>query len=160
MTADLTLSFTRHIKASPQAVWRCWTEPDLLKQWFAPSPVVTTVAELDPRPGGTFRTVMEVPEYGTMAGDPGCVLVAELAARLVWTSALGPEFRPNPIGTEPTDFAFTADIRMSPDNDGTRYEVVVSHATLEGRAAHEAMGFHDGWGAAADQMATLAAGLD
>ena len=108
MTKDHSLHFTRQINARPQAVWRCWTEPALLKQWFAPAPVVTTEAEIDPQPGGGFRTVMEVPDHGTMAGDPGCVLLAEPAARLVWTNALGPGFVPNLIGTGPMDFAFTA----------------------------------------------------
>ncbi len=159
MTDDLTLSFTRHIKASPANVWRCWTEPDLLKQWFAPAPVITTEAEIDARPGGGFRTVMEVPEHGTMAGDPGCVLLADPAARLVWTNALGPEFRPNAMGDGPMDFAFTADIRITPAEGGCTYDVTVLHATDAARAVHESMGFFDGWGSAADQMAALAAGL-
>ena len=159
MTKDLTLQFDRQIAASPETIWRCWTEADLLKQWFAPAPVVTTEAEIDARPGGGFRTVMEVPEHGTMAGDPGCVLVAEPAARLVWTNALGPEFQPNLIGTGPMDFAFTADIRMQARDGGTHYQVTVSHATAAGKEAHEGMGFYDGWGSAADQMAELAASL-
>lgn len=159
MTDDLTLTLHRHIKASPQAVWRCWTEEDLLKQWFAPDPVVTTVAELDPRPGGGFRTVMQVPEMGEMGGDPGCVLLAEPAARLVWTNALGPEFRPNPLGNDPGSFAFTADIRMSAKDGGCDYHVTVFHATPEGKKTHEDMGFAQGWGTAAKQLDVLAQSL-
>lgn len=156
---DLTLSFTRTIAASPNAVWRCWTEPDLLRQWFAPAPVVVTLAELDPQPGGAFRTVMQVPDYGEMAGDPGCVLVAEPAVRLVWTNALGPGFQPNVLGTGEMDFAFTADIRMASTSEGCQYDVSVLHASRDGAAAHERMGFFTGWGAAADQLAVLAASL-
>ena len=159
MTKDHSLHFTRQINARPQAVWRCWTEPALLKQWFAPAPVVTTEAEIDPQPGGGFRTVMEVPDHGTMAGDPGCGLLAEPAARLVWTNALGPGFVPNLIGTGPMDFAFTADIRMSDRDGGCHYDVRVLHASAEGKQTHENMGFFDGWGAAAAQMAELAATL-
>ena len=159
MSDALTLSFTRHIKAKPATVWRCWTEEALLKQWFAPKPVVTSGAQLDPQPGGAFKTVMQVPDHGEMAGDPGCVLVADPAARLVWTNALGPGFRPNPIGTGPMDFAFTAEILMAEEDGGCRYSSTVWHATAEAAKAHESMGFYDGWGTAADQLEALAQSL-
>lgn len=157
--SELTLGFTRELRATPAQVWRCWTEPELIKQWFAPAPVVTSEAEMDPRPGGIFRTVMQVPEHGEMAGDPGCVLVAEPARRLAWTNALGPEFQPHVMGDGPMDFAFSADIRIEAAGDGCRYEVTVRHATVEAAQAHEAMGFYDGWGTAVDQLEALAGSL-
>lgn len=159
MTDDLMLKFTRLINASPNAVWRCWTEPGLLKQWFAPKPVVTTLAEIEPYPGGRFRTVMQVPDHGEMAGAPGCILIAEPAMRLVWTNALGPEFHPNLVGTSDIDFAFTADIRMTSEGGGCRYDVKVMHATEAAKSSHEDMGFFDGWGTAATQLEALAATL-
>jgi uncharacterized protein YndB with AHSA1/START domain len=154
-----TLSFTRHIKASPANVWRCWTEPELIKQWFAPKPVSTTEAEIDPRPGGLFRTVMVVPEHGEMRGDPGCVLVAEPGKRLVWTNALGPGFQPNAIPDGPMSFAFTAEILMAAADGGCTYTATVMHATEAANEAHRKMGFYEGWGTAATQMADLAATL-
>lgn len=151
-----SLTFTRTLRASPQNVWRCWTEPDLIRQWFAPKPVETTVAEIDPTPGGGFRTVMVVPDHGEMAGDAGCILVAEPARRLVWTNALGPGFVPNLMGSGPMDFAFTADIVMEPDGTGCRYTATVHHATDAAKRAHEDMGFFDGWGTATTQLDALA----
>lgn len=159
MSDDLTLSFTRRLAASPANVWRCWTEPDLIKEWFAPKPVETTEAEIDPVPGGGFRVVMVVPEHGEMRHPAGCILVADPGRRLVWTNALGPGFRPNRIGDGPMDFAFTAEIRLEPDGDGCRYTATVSHATKEATEAHERMGFHDGWGAATTQLEQLAGSL-
>lgn len=58
------------------------------------------------------------------------------------------------------DFAFTADIRMEPDGAGCRYTATVSHASTEAAEAHRAMGFHEGWGAATDQLEELARSLD
>jgi len=159
MANDHVLVLERLLKARPENVWRCWAEPELAKQWFAPKPVETTVYEIDLRPGGAFRTVMVIPDHGEMAGDPGCVLVAEPARRLVWTNALGPEFVPNVIGSGPVDFAFSADIRMTPEAGGCRYVATVRHATAEAMKKHEEMGFHDGWGAATAQLEALARGL-
>ena len=48
-----------------------------------------------PDPGGVFRTVMRGPD-GEEGGGAGCYLEVVEGVRLVWTSALGPGFRPNP----------------------------------------------------------------
>jgi hypothetical protein len=53
---DLVL--TRLIDASPEAVYRCWTDPALLLKWFAPKPWTTPRATLDVRPGGASMVVM------------------------------------------------------------------------------------------------------
>jgi uncharacterized protein YndB with AHSA1/START domain len=41
----------------------------------------------------------------------------------------------------------------------TRYTARVRHWTVEDREMHENMGFHEGWGVCADQLAALAATL-
>lgn len=156
MTKDLTL--TRTLKASPGAVYRCWTEPDLLKQWFAPRPVETTQAEIDPRPGGRFNTTMRVPEHGEISGS-GSFLVTEPGRRLVWTSALGEDFRPNAPGDGMVDFAFSCEITLSEVPEGCRYAVVLRHASEVDADKHAAMGFEQGWGAATDQLEALAGSL-
>ena len=49
---DRDLVLTRLLQAPRAAVWRCWTEPALLGQWFAPKPWTTPEVSLDLRPGG------------------------------------------------------------------------------------------------------------
>ena len=61
-TSDRELVLTRLIDAPRAAVFRAWTDPDLLKRWFAPRPYTTPVAELDVRPGGATLVVMRSPE--------------------------------------------------------------------------------------------------
>lgn len=157
MTKGLTLTISRQINATPQIVWRCLTEPDLLMQWFAPKPVEITEAEVDATPGGVFHIVMKVPEHGEMRGPSGCVLLTESHTRLVWTAALGPGFVPNPPHTNADDFYMTADIRLEARDGGCFYTAHALHATPQAVAAHERMGFHNGWGTAAGQLAELAA---
>ncbi|MEM6897335.1 MAG: SRPBCC domain-containing protein [Pseudomonadota bacterium] len=156
MTHALTL--TREFDGSPATVWRCLTEPDLLAQWFAPAPVTCPRAMIEPRPGGIFHVVMDVPEMGEMDGAAGCVLEALPEERLTWTSALGPGFAPNPSAAE-GEFHITAIVTLQPHGSGTRYTATALHADEAARAAHAAMGFESGWGTAADQLGSLAATL-
>lgn len=153
---DLVL--TRDLDIPPAAVWRAWTQPELLKQWFAPKPWTTVDAEIDARPGGIFRTVMRSPEGKEFPGA-GCVLEAVENEKFVWTGALGPGYRPLSLDTaraENVPFLFTAIITMEPHGSGTRYTVIAVHSDEDGKEKHAAMGFHQGWGAALDQMIALA----
>ena len=61
-SSDRELVLTRLIDAPRATVFRAWTDPDLLKRWFAPRPYTTPVAELDVRPGGASLVVMRSPE--------------------------------------------------------------------------------------------------
>ena len=51
----------------------------------------------------------------------------------------------------------TANITFAAEAGGTRYTARVLHWTAEDQAAREKMGFHQGWGICADQLAALAA---
>ena len=59
---DRDLVLTRLIDAPCEKLYHAWTEPELLKQWFAPLPYITPVAELDVRPGGSSLVVMRGPD--------------------------------------------------------------------------------------------------
>jgi uncharacterized protein YndB with AHSA1/START domain len=149
---ELDLLLERDIDVPPELVWTAWTTPAHLCAWFTPAPWSTVEAEIDVRPGGIFRTVMQSPE-GERFDDPGgCILEAVEHRRLVFTSALGPGYRP----VVDSDLPFTAIISMEPAGDGTRYSALVRHADADTRQRHADMGFHDGWGTALDQLVALA----
>jgi uncharacterized protein YndB with AHSA1/START domain len=60
-TSDRELVLTRLIDAPREKLFKAWTDPDLLKRWFAPLPWTTPHAELDVRPGGANLIVMRGP---------------------------------------------------------------------------------------------------
>lgn len=145
---ELDLVLERIVPVPPDLVWKAWTEPEHLKQWFVPKPWTIAEVELDLRPGGVFRTVMQSPE-GERFDNPGCYLEVVEGKRLVFTDALQPGFRPS------RDPFFTAVVTIEPHGEGTRYVAVAMHRDAEGRLKHEDMGFHDGWGTCLDQMVEL-----
>lgn len=149
---DLDLLLEREIDVAPELVWRAWTTPELMLKWFTPAPWRTAEIELDLRPGGIFRTKMQGPEGEEFEGS-GCVLEVVERRKLVWTSALGPGYRPQVA--EEGSFAFTAVITIEPSGSGTKYSALAIHSDEAGRKQHAEMGFHDGWGAALQQLVDL-----
>jgi uncharacterized protein YndB with AHSA1/START domain len=150
----LDLVFERVVDVPPEVVWRAWTEPEHLKKWFCPLPWTTVDCEIDLRPGGIFRTVMCSPE-GHEFPATGCYLEVAPPTRLVWTSVLGPGYRPSTEGGHGP--RFTAVLTFTPEGKGTRYTAVALHGDEADRSAHAGMGFQEGWGKALDQLVELAA---
>ena len=152
----LDLVLERTIDVPPDLVWKAWTMPEHLKQWFCPRPWSTVDCTIDLRPGGAFHTVMRSPE-GEEFPSTGCYLEVVPERRLVFTSALGPGYRPAAgHATEEGELMFTAYIILEPHGRGTRYTARVLHGDAPSRERHEAMGFHNGWSAALDQLVELA----
>ncbi len=146
--ADRELVLTRIIDAPREKVFRAWTEPELLKQWFAPLPWTTPRAETDVRPGGSSLVVMRDPD-GNEFPNRGVYLEVVKNERLVFTDAYTKAW-------EPSEKPFMTVI-LTFENDGgkTKYTARVRHWTVADREAHEKMGFHEGWGLCTDQLAAL-----
>src|SRR5258706_9089259 len=151
-TANHELTLTRIIDAPREKVFRAWTEPELLKQWFAPRPFTTPIAETDVRPGGSSLIVMRGPD-GTDMPNRGVYLEVVENERLVFTDAYTKAW-------EPSEKPFMTVI-LTFENEGgkTRYTARVRHWTAADRERHEKMGFHGGWGLCTDQLAALVAKL-
>ena len=56
------LEITRVFDAPRSLVWRCWTEAELLKQWFGPEGFTIPHCTIDLRVGGKFLLCMRSPE--------------------------------------------------------------------------------------------------
>ncbi len=144
------LRIERVLKAPRAAVWRCWTEPELMLKWFTPKPWKTVEAKVDLRPGGASMVVMESPE-GVRHPNPGQYLVVEPNQRLLFTDAFVGDWVPS----EKPFMVGGIELADAPGG-GTRYVAFARHWSDDDRKAHEDMGFHPGWNAAADQLEELA----
>lgn len=153
----LDLVLERVVDVPRELVWRAWTEPEHLKQWFTPAPWTTVDCEIDLRPGGIFRTTMRSPE-GQEFPNTGCYLEIVENEKLVFTNALAPGYRPSrPSAVMPCEtFSFTAVIALAPHGKGTKYTALVIHGDEDSRKKHAEMGFTDGWGKALEQLVAVA----
>jgi uncharacterized protein YndB with AHSA1/START domain len=151
-TSDRELVLTRIINAPREKVFKAWTDPELLKQWFAPLPYTTPKAELEVRPGGSNLIVMR-DAAGNDFPNRGVYLDVVENERLVFTDAYTKAW-------EPSGKPFMTVILTFEDEGGkTNYTARVLHWTAADRETHEKMGFYQGWGQCTDQLEALAAKL-
>ena len=149
MNNDRELVLDLILNAPREKVWRCWTEPELMKQWFAPAPWTTPRVEIDLRPGGSSLVVMRSPE-GQEMPNPGVYLEVVPNERLVFTDAFTRAW-------EPSEKPFMTGVLTFADAGAgkTRYVATVRHWSVADREAHEKMGFHQGWTICAHQLEAL-----
>jgi len=84
MTQETDLVLERTLDAPIDLVWEAYTNPEHIKQWFAPRPYQISEIDLDLKPGGIFRIRMVGPDgFDTGHGVPRCVLEAEERSRPV-----------------------------------------------------------------------------
>lgn len=139
----------RHIAAPPETIWKIMTERTA--EWWCPKPWTTTIVEQDWRPGGRSAMIMRGPS-GEGGEHPleGVFLEVTPNRGFVFTDAFKAGWIPQP--------AFIVGyFELTPDGKGgTHYRAGARHWDEEALKRHEEMGFKDGWGAVAGQLAELA----
>mgnify|MGYP001008537038 CR=1 FL=1 len=147
---DLDLEISRLIKAPRALVWKAWSDPAHLKEWWCPRPWRMRVIDVEWRAGGRSAMEMLGPDGEVMPND-GIVLEFVPGKRWVSTDAFT-------AGCVPAGPFMVGIWEIEPEGDGTRYTARARHWSAEACAQHSEMGFEAGWGAAADQLAALVEG--
>ena len=80
------LVLTRVLDAPRELVFKAWTDPKRVAQWWGPQGFTNPVCELDARPGGAIRIHMRGPD-GTVYPMTGVYREVVEPERLVFTSA-------------------------------------------------------------------------
>jgi uncharacterized protein YndB with AHSA1/START domain len=65
-SADFVIS--RVFNVSRELLWKCFTEPERMKEWWGPKGFVVMVSKMDLRPGGTYHYCMKSPDGTPMWG--------------------------------------------------------------------------------------------
>jgi uncharacterized protein YndB with AHSA1/START domain len=76
--------------APRELVFKCWTEPDRLQEWFSPKGFKRLSSKMDLRPGGVYHYGMQTPDGHQMWGK---WVFREIAApsRLVFVNSFSDE---------------------------------------------------------------------
>lgn len=148
---DRELVLARLIDATPEQVYRAWTTPERYPEWFCPKPWRAEATRMELRPGGACETTMYGPD-GEVAPNAGVYLEVAPNRKLVFTDAYTEGWVPVEDGG-----MMTAVLTFEPAAGGrTLYTARCGHPTVEKRTQHEQMGFHEGWGAVAEQLEAVA----
>lgn len=149
---------SRTFDAPREQVWKAWTEPAGLSQWFGPRGCTMPQIKMDAKPGGTCHCCLRTPEGHEMWGK---FLYREVSApeRLVYaqhfSDRAGGVTRHPGSSTWPLHMLTT--VTFAEDNGRTRLTVRWEplHPADEERrtfdAGHE--GMNQGWGGSFDQLA-------
>lgn len=148
---ELDLFLERVVDVPVELVWKAWTTPAHLMEWFCPLPWKTVECVIDLKPGGLFSTTMKSPEGQTFP-NIGCYLEIIEHKKLVWTDALLPGYRPVSQPASGAGMLFTAILLLEKHGQGTKYTAIALHKDSADREKHDQMGFQIGWGTVLDQL--------
>jgi uncharacterized protein YndB with AHSA1/START domain len=143
------ITITRIFDAPPALVFRMWTEPKHLAQWWGPSGFTNPVCELDAHPGGKIRILMRAPD-GTDYPMTGVFREVVPPQRLVLVTT-PVDARGNILLEGVTTVSFVA-------RDGKTELTVHTRAIgLVEQAGRMLQGMEPGWTQSLERLATLLA---
>ena len=141
-----TVRITRIIDAPREEVFQAWTEPEQIRRWWGPGEFTCPEAEVDLRPGGSYRLAMQPTE-----GDPfivgGTYREVEPPARLLYTWRW--ETGPAADGSESL-------VSVEFNDRGSQTELVLTHTEFP--ASHGPAPYQMGWEGGLDKFDALFAG--
>lgn len=136
---ELTLQLRRTFAAPREKVFRAWTDPEALKQWFGAPGCKTETAEVDLRIGGRYRLGVRLPDQQLLTKF-GTYEVIEPPQRLVMTWAWEPA----------EEDARETRVSVNFLEQGAQTEVVLTHELLPNKEIRDQ---HDmGWNACFDGL--------
>lgn len=140
MARSTTISVERDMRASAEAIWACWCNPERLARWIAPAPIVARAVRFEPEPGGAFAVELHMPD-GSVLATEACVVDAIPARRVVFTNTMRPGFVP----ARPAESVFTCVAEITPAENGCHYLHQVLYENAEDRAVNLRSGLDQAW---------------
>jgi uncharacterized protein YndB with AHSA1/START domain len=91
-SADREIAATRVINAPRELVFRMWTDPEQVAQWWGPNGFTNTIYEMAVRPGGVWRFVMHGPDGVDYQNTIVFIEIVE-PEWLAYSDVSGPQFQ-------------------------------------------------------------------
>ena len=151
LPADDQILIVREFAAPAAAVYRAWTEPELVSRWWAGTMGTMVSAEMDVRVGGTWRWVMTANEGFEVAfhGEYRELVPGE---RIVSTEVYE--------GIPEADAAYAVNTLDLVEADGrTTLRILVQHRSRQHRDMHVESGMESGMQVSLDFLERVAVTL-
>jgi uncharacterized protein YndB with AHSA1/START domain len=144
-TTEPVIVITRVFDAERELVWRAITDPQHVAQWYGGPGYTSPVCEMDLRPGGAWRHVMQAPNGAQYAINS---IFEEVVApeRLVWRTLKDPNRNPGPPGNHVT-------ITLADQGAQTEWKMVARFDSMADRDLTAKMGFANMISMGLDRMA-------
>jgi uncharacterized protein YndB with AHSA1/START domain len=143
-----TIAIQRWFDAPPHLVYRCCTEPDLLRQWWGCGMIEVVEIEMDLRVGGKWRMTVRRPD-GVLDHFYGEYFELLPAERVVQSFVYEP-FKESPARETST---------FTPADGGTRLDVLIRHLSMAARDGHLQSGMEIGMRASHEGLDRLLASV-
>lgn len=145
---SMGLSITRIYIAPRELVFKAWTDPEYMKQWWGPHGFTNPVCELDARPGGLIYIDMTAPD-GLVFPMGGMFCEIEKPLRLVFTSTVFEDEEGN------SQLQNLNTVTFIKEQGKTRMmlQVVIIKSSPEAKRALD--GMQEGWNQSLDKLAEL-----
>jgi uncharacterized protein YndB with AHSA1/START domain len=152
--ANKTITVVREFDAPVELVWKTWSEPELLEQWWAPKPWKAGTVSMDFREGGKWLYYMEGPDgsrHYARADYKSIVPNKSFAALDAFCDEKGN------INTEFPQMNWN--LTFSQSGSRTKVEILITFPTLADMEKIIEMGFKEGFAAAHGNLDELLAKL-
>ena len=151
---------TRVFDAPRELVWKAWTEPKYVMQWWGPDGFTTPVCRMDVRVGGKSLCCMRSPDgwEGWNAVEyHEIVLHEKIVSSMYFSDAEGNKVDPAELGIEQEAIDGAYDVTIFEDlgNGQTR----LTHIGNEPMESAKNSGQMEGWIEILDKLAAVVAGL-
>lgn len=147
------VTIVRVVDASPERVWKAWTDPQELKQWWGPDNVSIPECEVDLRVGGRFYIVMEAgeamgPYKGTLWPMEATFTTVEPNTKLAYTADAWTE------GQDKEDWSIdqTTEVTFTEEGGKTKIEVKATIHKTGAKAGAAADGMEYGFNQQLDKL--------
>ena len=152
--ANKKMAVIREFDAPVEKVWRAWTEPELLDQWWAPKPWKAVTQSMDFREGGTWFYYMQGPD------DSRHYCRVDYQTIAPKKSFTGLDAFCDEKGNVITDFpSMHWQIMFNQSGTGTKVDVEITFASEADMEKIIEMGFKEGFAAAHGNLDELLATL-
>ena len=151
--SEPVITIVRVFDAPRELVFKAWTDPEQLAQWWGPHGVTVPYIAVDVRTGGTWRIDMQATD-GTIYPNKGVYLEVVPPERIVFTDEIDADvtvWGDNPPPSSVSTMLFE-------EVDGmTRLTTITRLQTIEQRDAMLEVGHEAGWNESLDRLAELLA---